>query len=295
MLTLVNVSGHGRFIEPPSRASMWRHGFKNPRDYNDNEGFCGGLAKMIQLGGCGICGDAIDIDQPRPHETGGRYGNGIIVRAYNAGSIIDVTAQITANHRGYFTFRICPSNNKQVDPDQDCFDNNVLKVYPEMTDTYVLPDRETRDYNIKLQLPSGMTCSHCIIQWSYTAGNNWGVCEDGTQGLGCGTQEMFRACSDVSIQAGGGVVVPPTTSRPNPSPTTNAASPTPRPTSTSTKGQSTNGPKRTSPTTSSPSGGGARKCTAVGIWAKINGMTAWCAMVCNAPVPYCPSSHCACN
>ncbi|QQP38954.1 Uncharacterized protein FKW44_019679, partial [Caligus rogercresseyi] len=120
-------------------ASMWRHGFKNPRDYNDNEGFCGGLAKMIQLGGCGICGDAIDIDQPRPHETGGRYGNGIIVRAYNAGSIIDVTAQITANHRGYFTFRICPMND--------------AKVYPEMTDTYVLPDRKTRDYNIKLQLP----------------------------------------------------------------------------------------------------------------------------------------------
>ena len=41
---LYKVSGHGRLISPPSRASMWRFGFENPIDYNDNEGFCGGYA-----------------------------------------------------------------------------------------------------------------------------------------------------------------------------------------------------------------------------------------------------------
>lgn len=46
------------------------------------------------------------------------------------------------------------------------------------------------------------------LQWTYTTGNRWGQCSDGTQGLGCGPQEMFRACSDVSIipsRSGGSV------------------------------------------------------------------------------------------
>ena len=43
-LVLVDyTSGHARLIQPPSRSSMWRFGFKNPADYNDNQGFCGGI------------------------------------------------------------------------------------------------------------------------------------------------------------------------------------------------------------------------------------------------------------
>ena len=40
----VAVNGHGRLIEPPSRASMWRYGFDNPPDWNDNQGYCGGFS-----------------------------------------------------------------------------------------------------------------------------------------------------------------------------------------------------------------------------------------------------------
>ena len=36
------VAGHGRLIEPPSRGSMWRFGFKSPENYDDNQLFCGG-------------------------------------------------------------------------------------------------------------------------------------------------------------------------------------------------------------------------------------------------------------
>ena len=36
------VNAHGRLVEPPSRASMWRFGYSTPADYNDNQGFCGG-------------------------------------------------------------------------------------------------------------------------------------------------------------------------------------------------------------------------------------------------------------
>ena len=44
----VSVKGHARLLEPPSRASMWRSGFDNPPDYQDNESFCGGFRVCIK-------------------------------------------------------------------------------------------------------------------------------------------------------------------------------------------------------------------------------------------------------
>lgn len=38
-----------------------------------------------------------------------------------------------------------------------------------------------------------------MLQWRYVAGNNWGRCPDGTEAIGCGPQEEFRACSDIAI------------------------------------------------------------------------------------------------
>lgn len=54
-------------------------------------------------------------------------------------------------------------------------------------------------YEIKYLLPNGLTCSQCVLQWKYVAGNNWGMCPNGTGAVGCGPQEEFRACADVSI------------------------------------------------------------------------------------------------
>lgn len=57
------VGGHGRLIEPPSRATMWRYGFDTPPNYNDHELYCGGFSRHYQKNGgkCGICGDAWDL------------------------------------------------------------------------------------------------------------------------------------------------------------------------------------------------------------------------------------------
>lgn len=38
-------------------------------------------------GKCGICGDAYHLKQPRPHETGGEFGRGIISRHYFSGQV----------------------------------------------------------------------------------------------------------------------------------------------------------------------------------------------------------------
>lgn len=53
----------------------------------------------------------------------------------------------------------------------------------------------------------GLECGNCLVQWIYVAGNNWGKCDDGTEKVGCGPQEQFRACSDVTI--GHGMASPP--------------------------------------------------------------------------------------
>ena len=73
-------------------------------------------------GKCGICGDAWD-DLPRQHEApNGRYANGIIAQDYHPGETIDAVIDVTANHYGYFYFKLCPNNNIRQDPTQECFD-----------------------------------------------------------------------------------------------------------------------------------------------------------------------------
>lgn len=46
---------------------------------------------------------------------------------------------------------------------------------------------------------TGLECPNCVLQWRYIAGNNWGMCEDGTGAVGCGPQEEFRACADITV------------------------------------------------------------------------------------------------
>jgi Lytic polysaccharide mono-oxygenase, cellulose-degrading len=86
---IVKVNSHGRLMEPPARNAMWRFGYPNPINYNDNELFCGGYAVQWEQnsGKCGVCGDAYNIESPRPHEAGGDYARGYISRRYTAGQV----------------------------------------------------------------------------------------------------------------------------------------------------------------------------------------------------------------
>ncbi|XP_025834194.1 uncharacterized protein LOC108744522 isoform X2 [Agrilus planipennis] len=196
------ADGHGRLIEPPSRASAWRYGFDTPHNYNDHELFCGGFSRQwIQNGGkCGVCGDAWDSKLPRPHEYGGTYGQGVIVRKYNPGGIMNIRVELTANHNGYFIFSLCPDYKNTT---QYCLDKNILTLAKPQSDVEhksvkYYPKEGNRVYEIKYRLPK-MSCEHCVLQWRYIAGNNWGQCPNGTEAVGCGPQEEFRACADVTI------------------------------------------------------------------------------------------------
>lgn len=83
------VFGHGRLMDPPARNAMWRFGYPNPVNYNDNELFCGGFAVQWEQnsGKCGVCGDPYHLKSPRPHEAGGAYAKGIISRYYASGQV----------------------------------------------------------------------------------------------------------------------------------------------------------------------------------------------------------------
>ncbi|KAI5637823.1 lytic polysaccharide mono-oxygenase, cellulose-degrading domain-containing protein [Phthorimaea operculella] len=145
---------------------------------------------------CGICGDAYNIAPPRPHELGGTYGLGLIVARYAPGALISTTVDLTTSHKGFWQFKLCPDPESS---DQACFDKHVLET--EDGEEKYYPTRGSGKYNVTYRLPKGVICDHCVLQWRYTAGNNWGICGNGSQGLGCGAQEQFGACSDISIGA----------------------------------------------------------------------------------------------
>ena len=85
------------------------------------------------------------------------------------------------------------------------------------------PGPGTKVFEMHYQLPKELTCRQCVLQWRYVAGNNWGrpllppsngshetgisqwflslagTCKNGTGAVGCGPQEEFRACADITI------------------------------------------------------------------------------------------------
>lgn len=38
-------------------------------------------------GNCGVCGDAYNLETPRPHEAGGQFAKGVIGRRYSVGQV----------------------------------------------------------------------------------------------------------------------------------------------------------------------------------------------------------------
>lgn len=196
----VYVRGHGRLIEPPGRSTAWRYGFDTPHNYNDHEIYCGGYAVQWQKNGgkCGPCGDPWHMPQPRDNEGGGKYGRGVIVRKYKHSSAIQLGVELTANHKGYFEFRLCPHNRPTRPVTDECLDKHVLKK-ADGTGSRYYPGPGSKEFYAKYRLPRYLTCTQCVLQWRYVAGNNWGHCENGTGMMGCGPQEQFRSCADITI------------------------------------------------------------------------------------------------
>lgn len=198
----VNIStGHGRLMDPPARNSMWRFGFTNPINYNDNEVFCGGFATQFGQndGKCGICGDSYDDPSPQLHETGGNFGNEVITKTYVMGAVVDIEVELTANHKGHFMLKVCPVAAGRREATQECLDKHPLTQLDGATEFPIYETPHSLQLQRKVKLPEGLVCSRCVLQWTWRSANSWGQCKNGTAGLGCGPQETFRNCADVRI------------------------------------------------------------------------------------------------
>jgi len=197
---------HGRLRHPPGRSTMWRYDFDTPTNVNDHETNCGGFGRQWNKnkGFCGVCGDAYDMPQPRPNEMGGEYGLGVIGATLASGQQLEVEVELTAYHQGYFQMRLCPHNRRDRPVAQTCLDMHLLSRVNGNHMYYPAKPEPGGRYKISYQLPSDLTCDLCVLQWRYVAGNSWGKCDNGTEGIGCGAQEEFRACADIRITSTSG-------------------------------------------------------------------------------------------
>ncbi|XP_043656746.1 uncharacterized protein LOC122622399 [Drosophila teissieri] len=194
---MVELEGHGMMLSPTGRSSRWRYDSSAPTNYDDNALYCGGFWKQTENdGNCGLCGDDWSMEQPRPNELGGKYGSGVIVKSFAGVAEAEVNVKITANHLGYFRFHICNLDENGSESD-DCFNQYPLNFTDGSQKYYI--NTTTGDIPVTVKLPNDLNCIHCVLRWTYTAGNNWGVCEDGTGAMGCGAQETFINCADISV------------------------------------------------------------------------------------------------
>lgn len=211
----VCVLGHGRLMDPAARNCMWRFGYPNPVNYNDNELFCGGFVVQYQKnnGKCGVCGDNYVEEVPRNHESGGLFANAIVTRRYVAGQTIDIEADLTTNHKGHMVIKLCPHNDPKKIITQQCLDQYPLKLEGTNEISFVIPQesKKAEIFRWRVELPEGITCTNCVIQWTYYTGNTWGEDVAGNVGVGYGPQETFINCADVIIntQTGGFAGYPP--------------------------------------------------------------------------------------
>ncbi|XP_050408925.1 uncharacterized protein LOC126823898 [Patella vulgata] len=278
LVLLHQTNGHGRLIDPPSRASMFRFGYNTPPDYNDNQGNCGG--RDIQQRNneqCGVCGDPWDAEV-KPHEAGGIYATGQIVRTYKTGAHITATVELTANHMGYFEFRICVNNNVTKPATHECLNKHLLELGDRPGSKFYI-DNQSGYEKVSLKLPEGVVCTQCVFQWKYHAGNSWGTDPNGKSCVGCGPQEEFYACADIAISPGSMVTESPTAS-----------------TTVSTEIMTTTQAHKTSsfapvqPPQGSPSN---TNCHAIGAFANDQAYNNWC--VANCALGTCPDYLCSCD
>lgn len=140
-----------------------------PVFYNNIQCFL--FQNMRLMGGrCGTCGDP--FQGPRQNEAGGKYGLGVIARNYSSDQrTIPVKVVLTAYHKGYYEFKICPHNNPTMPVTQRCLDEHPLEIKEgnRRYRTRYYPRNSGAQW-LNLVLPRGLECSQCVLQWRYKTG-----------------------------------------------------------------------------------------------------------------------------
>ncbi|OXA47274.1 uncharacterized protein LOC110855721 [Folsomia candida] len=184
-LFVVGCLGHGRIDDPPHRGTLWRHpeyAWANPGHIaDDTELHCGGeQVSYPNINACGFCGDPITQALPRRHEIGGEHERGLIVRNYTVGQTVDVQIHWQAVHGGWHEFRLCDYSRTGYES-ETCFRANPLRFGDGSLRVYEI-DRQGVT-SLQIQLPQGLSCDRCVLQWEWAAENG----------------QFYRNCADISI------------------------------------------------------------------------------------------------
>ena len=85
---------------------------------------------------------------------------------------ITITIDVTTNHQGWFIHRLCPVKSPSEIVTQKCFDQHVLPIAGTTSDRYYIRQlgRKSLMLDYKITLPKGLTCSQCVLQWTWTSG-----------------------------------------------------------------------------------------------------------------------------
>ena len=89
---------------------------------------------------------------------------GTIVRKYRAGDWVPITVDITTNHGGFFIFKLCHNDNINQDPDQHCFDQNILETGEHGEQEFKVTDDMWGPVKMFVKLPDHVSCHQCILQ-----------------------------------------------------------------------------------------------------------------------------------
>lgn len=86
---------------------------------------------------------------------------------YTAGEVIPTIVLLSANHKGWFEFSICPLEDEKTLETEECFQNIRLA---NGNDVYNLETKEPGSFEVELQLPKDLTCKQCVFRWHWTTG-----------------------------------------------------------------------------------------------------------------------------
>jgi hypothetical protein len=172
------VKAHGFLCDPPSRNAAWMCGFPNdhPKNYDQMALNAGGISVVYpnypnpvpQL--YGVCGDPYNSEQL--HGSCGVHSRGVR-RTIHKGEVFNTIVNVTAYHKGFFEFQLCPSFPET----EECFKT----IHTHSIDEVIQPS-----YIIPLTFDT--TCEQCVLRWKWTTNNSPGM-----------APELFINCADVQI------------------------------------------------------------------------------------------------
>ena len=86
---------------------------------------------------------------------------------------VGVAIEVTVQHGGWFEFRICPNNDFRVPVTHECLNRNLLSLADGSGyRKYLHVNDPVGFYNVTLRLPTGLTCTQCVLQWKWHTGKS---------------------------------------------------------------------------------------------------------------------------